>query len=301
MGTPHPSIFLYPLEDLFAIQCIIISSVYHFQINLQLISMDHLSIIRQLNVFLPENEALRLAKYLKEDVLDAVAPTISIDEAMQALKEGMPYQYVVNRADFYGYSFYVDHRVLIPRPETEELVYRAIQWIKGSMIETPRVLDIGAGSGCIPITMKKEIPAIEMTSVDISKKALEVAIRNAEVLEVDVRFQHLDILSQDIDQLDTYDLIISNPPYIPTQELSKMGDSVLQYEPHEALFTTDQDGLVFYQRIADICDHLLREGGALFLELNEYHSESIKKIYSSFDHVNLLQDMQGKPRILYAH
>jgi len=256
-----------------------------------------------------ESEAKRLAQYLMEDLLLQGSvltkeEIVTLRSAMNRIIDGEPIQYVTGRSDFYGHQYYVDRRVLIPRPETEELVYQVIQYLKKSKKSLPRLLDIGTGSGCIPITIKKAYSACEISAFDISNDALNVAIQNANQLGVEVTFVNCDILSDNLSRPAVpLDVIISNPPYIPTTEVNVMGASTVKHEPHIALFTDDEYGLVFYQRIADLCDTWLSDTGAVFLELNEYHASKIKEIYlqqGSFRSVDIIDDMQGKPRILRA-
>ena len=172
------------------------------------------------------------------------------------------------------------------------------------MRPTPAILDIGTGSGCIPVTIKNEYNECNIIAVDISNAALKVAIHNANHHGADVTFFKQDILSEKLTKPnEPYDIIISNPPYIPTSEIAVMSESTVKHEPQIALFTDDEFGLVFYQRIADLCSTWLADDGAVFLELNEYHSHKIKEIYlneGSFDSVEIIEDMQGKPRILLA-
>jgi len=266
------------------------------------------------------DESARLARYLIEDLipLDTAITEIveaKIDKATERLIAGKPIQYVTHRADFYGYQYYVNKAVLIPRPETEELVYQVLQYLKkiNNRISfdrnldkrpIPAILDIGTGSGCIPVTIKKEYNECNIIAVDISNAALKVAIHNANHHGANVTFFKQDILSEKLTKPnEPYDIIISNPPYIPTSEIAVMSESSVKHEPQIALFTDDEFGLVFYQRIADLCSTWLADNGAVFLELNEYNSHKIKEIYlneGSFDSVEIIEDMQGKPRILFA-
>lgn len=268
-----------------------------------------LQIINELAAAFDKEEADRLARFLLEDLV-GFDPVISVEMlkvveiATKKLIRGEPLQYVTNLAHFYGYEYYVDPAVLIPRPETEELIYQVLQYAKSINKEHPRIIDIGTGSGCIPITIKKENARCEIAAVDVSNEALRVAIHNANALGTPITFYYCNVLSDRVaTPAKPFDIIVSNPPYIPTSELSVMGDSVVQHEPHLALFTDDENGLVFYQRIADLTDDWLADDGAVFLELNEYHALKIKDIYmrnGSFTSVEIINDMQGKPRILKA-
>lgn len=267
------------------------------------------SILEKLKLHIEIDEAHRLSKYLVEDLVPLSAEVSGDIEdklslAAQRIIEGEPIQYITNRSDFYGYQYFVNESVLIPRPETEELVYQVLQHLKGLNKTKSNIIDIGTGSGCIPITIKSEYQDCIMSAIDISNEALRIAIRNANAHCAEVTFWNCDILAVIDRSIEKpYDVIISNPPYIPHSETDVMGDSTVKHEPHIALFTDDEFGLVFYQRIADICEFWLAQDGAIFLELNEYHSDKIKDIYlqnGSFSTVEIIDDMQGKPRILKA-
>ncbi|HAV29524.1 MAG TPA: peptide chain release factor N(5)-glutamine methyltransferase [Saprospirales bacterium] len=279
-----------------------------------------LTVLTRLSLHIDMDESARLARYLIEDLIPfdtAITEIVEakIDKATERLIAGKPIQYVTHRADFYGYQYYVNKAVLIPRPETEELVYQVLQYLKkiNNRISfdrnldkrpIPAILDIGTGSGCIPVTIKKEYNECNIIAVDISNAALKVAIHNANHHGANVTFFKQDILSEKLTKPnEPYDIIISNPPYIPTSEIAVMSESTVKHEPQIALFTDDEFGLVFYQRIADLCSTWLADHGAVFLELNEYNSHKIKEIYineGSLDSVEIIEDMQGKPRILFA-
>jgi len=256
-----------------------------------------------------EREASNLAKYLLEDLVpkEVVVDdeiTQLIDKAILRLLDNEPLQYVTHRSDFYGYQFYVNEAVLIPRPETEELVYHVLKFLKRQGLQNPTILDIGTGSGCIPITLKKEFDRCKVSALDVSTEALTIAIRNANQLGASVTFFQNDILVyKSFVTAIGYDIIVSNPPYIPASESTMMSRSTLKHEPKIALFTEDEFGLVFYQRIADLSAECLNYNGAVFLELNEYHADKIKKIYqqtNTFSSIEIVNDLQGKPRILIA-
>lgn len=256
-----------------------------------------------------ERESMTLAKYLIEDmiVLDQPINEVVKDEiesAIQRILADEPLQYITHRADFYGYQFYVDESVLIPRPETEELVYNVIQYLKKSNKKFPLILDIGTGSGCIPITIKKENPDCKVNAIDVSAKALKVAIQNANSLGATITFIKEDILKSGRKKPHKpYNVIVSNPPYIPYSEREVMAASTLKHEPDVALFTDDKFGLIFYEKIASLSFDWLAEDGAVFLELNEYHAEKIKNLFirtGLFSSVEIIKDMQGKQRLLSA-
>jgi len=182
-----------------------------------------------------------------------------------------PLQYVLGRADFYGYVFHVNENVLIPRQDTEELVYLILETL--SKDKKLSGLDIGTGSGCIPITLKKKSPQWQLQGLDVSKEALIVAKKNAQDLDTEVNFQHLDILDPNTRKgLPKFDFIVSNPPYIPQKEKVLVPDFVKNFEPDLALFVEDVDPLVFYRNIAEFAKDHLNPGGYLFYETNEFNN-----------------------------
>lgn len=258
-----------------------------------------------------EREGQLIAQYVFEDVFNISFPIkkdfFSLEEMTKfktiqsRLLLAEPWQYIVGQADFYGLKFNVDQRVLIPRPETEELVYHIIQTIKKSSIRTPHILDIGTGSGCIPITLKKELPQSIITAIDISTDALEVAKANAKQNDTLVNFKEFDILNtQNWAELGYFDLIVSNPPYIPFIEKNLMRKNVLDFEPSIALFVENEKPLIFYEKIAQFAQQHLNKNGHLYFEINEYLSNPTLEILTkySFKNITLHQDINGKDRIL---
>lgn len=224
-------------------------------------------------------------------------------QSMERLSNGEPIQYVIGKADFYGYKFKVNPAVLIPRPETEELVYRTLSIAKTISDSSPKVLDIGTGSGCIPITLKKEFPALELSAIDVSENALAVAKENANDLGVSILFKQLDFkATNNWSHLGAYHLIVSNPPYIPWKEKALVGANVLGQEPDLALFVEDEDPLLFYRLIADFAlDHLL-PGGAVLMETNQYNASEVLALYQAkgFTQAYLFEDLMGNNRIVLA-
>jgi len=215
------------------------------------------------------------------------------------LQTQKPLQYILGQADFYGLKFKVDFRVLIPRPETEELV----EWVLESLPnKLQRILDIGTGSGCIPITLKKKLPAAEVYGLDVSADALELAQENAVLNQVTVHWREADILQEKSWLgLGTFDCIISNPPYIPFQEEALMPTQVTRYEPHLALFVADEDPLLFYRKIVELGQTHLHTGGFLFFECNEYNAFEVKALFrETIWTVELRQDLSGKDRMIRA-
>ncbi len=222
-----------------------------------------------------------------------------------------PVQYVLNEAWFYGLKFFVNESVLIPRPETEELV----QWIIQSLqdrtstnadredprLDTVQIFDIGAGSGCISISLKKKLPSVEVYACDVSKEALEVAQKNALKLQGDIGFWHIDFLNTaQWVNLPFFDIIVSNPPYIPLQNRDTMRPNVVQYEPHLALFVENNDPFIFYRAMADFANEKLNPGGSIFAELHEGLAKDVQKVFADkgFDNMEVKKDMQGNDRMI---
>lgn len=218
------------------------------------------------------------------------------------LLTGEPVQYVVGFAWFYGIKFKVNPSVLIPRPETEELVEWIFETLKKDKSKIS-VLDIGTGSGCIAITLKVKNTDLKVSALDVSESALITASRNAFRNNADIDFKCLNILDEKHQsQLPNFDLIVSNPPYIPHREKSLMHANVLDNEPHLALFVEDNDALIFYNTIADFAKKHLNTEGYLFFECNEYNAQNVVSILEKkgFCDVQLRQDMSGKDRMIRA-
>lgn len=224
-----------------------------------------------------------------------------IDELTDRLLLHIPVQYVLGEAWFAGQKFYVDERVLIPRPETEELVNWVIETERSKLI-SQKVLDVGTGSGCIAVSIKKKLPDSDVIAIDASEGALNVAKRNAENLQADVEFKQLDFLNeQEWSRLDNFDVIVSNPPYVKQSESADMAKHVLEHEPHLALFVPDEDALLFYKKIASFTMKHLNKGGIVFMEINELLGEEVCKLYELQGYkVELRKDMQGKDRMIKA-
>lgn len=221
-------------------------------------------------------------------------------EIINRLNKNEPYQYILGNEEFYSFTFKVNKHVLIPRPETEELV----EWI----IETTRnitkeisILDIGTGSGCIPISLDKNIKNADVFAIDVSEKALEVAIENNSILEANVSFTKQDILDKSLwKNNEFYDIIVSNPPYIPNSEKSLMHSNVLDYEPEIALFVENNKPFLFYEIIADFALLNLKSGGFLFFECNEFNAKYVVKLLEKrkFKNVELRKDLSGRDRMI---
>ncbi|KUJ53277.1 peptide chain release factor N(5)-glutamine methyltransferase [Chryseobacterium sp. JAH] len=220
---------------------------------------------------------------------------------LSELKTGKPYQHILGETEFYGMIFFVNENVLIPRPETEELLEIAISKIQNSAskINGLKILDIGTGSGVIPLVLKKHFPNAEISSIDFSEKALEVAKRNAEFHQLEVNFIHSDYLNFNLNE--TYDVIISNPPYIGIEEEIDIEDSVKGFEPTMALFSPTSDALIFYKKIAEDSIKFLNKNGLLFLEINQKLGQETLELYQGlFSHVELAKDLSENDRFIFG-
>jgi release factor glutamine methyltransferase len=224
-----------------------------------------------------------------------------IEKYTRELLAHRPVQYVLNEAWFHGLMFHVNEHVLIPRPETEELV----QWVKTAIGRAQnkdlKMLDIGTGSGCISIALKKQLPFAAVCACDISKDALEVAQRNANMHKTDIGWLHTNFLdSAQWKQLPSFDIIVSNPPYIPVKDKENMRANVLQYEPHIALFVENDDPLIFYRAMADFAKVNMRPGGRIYAEIHEDLSNEVNQLFAmkGFNNIELKKDMQGKDRMI---
>jgi len=223
----------------------------------------------------------------------------------EALKTSKPVQYVLQEAWFYGMNFFVDERALIPRPETEELAEMIVNYCKGrpnNRQERLRLLDIGTGSGCIAVALKKKLPDAEVYACDISEAALAVAKKNASRHATDISFLHLDFTDPGAwERLPEINILASNPPYIPLSEKQSMHQNVTGYEPHTALFVPDEDPLLFYKHIAGFSAKKLLPGGAVFVETHELLARQTAKVFTDKGFTAAIQkDMQGKERMIKA-
>lgn len=239
---------------------------------------------------------------------------LKLNAIVKRLKKQEPIQYILQEAWFFGMKLKVSPAVLIPRPETEELV----EWIlkngnasrtKKAASERLKILDIGTGSGCIAIALKKQIAEAEVFALDISTDALDMAKQNAELNSVLVNFIEADILSKsglaaDLGRQDVngFDLIVSNPPYVPESEKKSLRSNVLHFEPHRALFVADDDPLLFYRKISEFAKAMLRPGGSLFFEVNESKGTEIADLLrlEGFSTVEVKKDINGKDRMIRA-
>ncbi|MGN7757199.1 peptide chain release factor N(5)-glutamine methyltransferase [Chryseobacterium sp. 22532] len=220
-------------------------------------------------------------------------------QVISDLKTGRPYQQILGETEFYGMLFFVDEHVLIPRPETEELLEMAIHTIQSSELNVQglKILDIGTGSGIIPLVLKKHFPGAKITSIDLSEKALKTAKRNAEHHQLEINFIHADYLNFELTE--SYDIIISNPPYIGIEEEIEIADSVKEFEPKMALFSPVKDALIFYRKIAEDAQQYLKDNGFLFLEINQKLGPETLELYTGyFSEAQLIKDLSGNDRFI---
>ena len=228
-----------------------------------------------------------------DDEVEIAASTSIVEE----LHSGRPVQYVLGKAEFCELEFEVAEGVLIPRPETEELVYRIAQGTK----EGARILDIGTGSGAIAISLAKMIGGAKVVAVDISPEALAIAKRNAERLGAEVEFVEADALG-DLSHLGKFDVIVSNPPYIPQSDIADMRKNVIDFEPHTALFVPDNDILLFYRATAENAQRMLDKGGSIWFEIYEMAGNEVCEMLceKGFTRNELIEDANLKPRMVWS-
>ena len=232
------------------------------------------------------------------------------EKALQRLLQQEPIQYILGDTEFFGYPFQVNQHTLIPRPETEELVAWIIEDVKNKNQENSQhkplnsnitILDIGTGSGCIPISLAKELPQAKVSSIDVSEEALQVARRNSTLNKVAVNFIQQDILKAEC-LPEKYDVIVSNPPYVRELEKEQMHQNVLDFEPELALFVENDDPLIFYRKIAKLAKNALTENGKLYFEINEYLPEEMVSLLEEigYQNIELKKDIFGKFRMCKA-
>jgi len=237
----------------------------------------------------------------------ALQPNISISKeeeqplfkALSELRLQRPVQYIIGKTHFMDMDFLVDENVLIPRPETEELVRWILETSQASPDKNPTILDIGTGSGCIAISLAKNLPKAQVYGLDVSEPALEIARRNAKKNEVDTIFLQNDILTRP--KLNRkFDSIVSNPPYVRDMEKKEMQKNVLEHEPDSALFVSDENPLVFYEAIARFAKKNLKINGILFLEINQYLAKETQALLEqyNFSEIELRKDMFGNDRLV---
>jgi release factor glutamine methyltransferase len=247
----------------------------------------------------------RVDLVMQPDLFFSETELIQLEQIIAELKLQKPIQYILGSTEFYGLQFEVNEHTLIPRPETEELV----DWIlKSQKLEDGRrttedksikMLDIGTGSGCIAISLAKNLPQARVSAFDVSVEALATAKKNAALNEVDVQFICKNILETN-SLTTTYDIIVSNPPYVRMLEKQEIKTNVLDFEPHLALFVEDNDALLFYRKIAQLAQHNLNENGLLFFEINQYLAKETIELLENlhFKSIELRQDIYGNDRMI---
>ena len=248
---------------------------------LEKVGISRADIAAEKEVLLTDNQLMQLRRWIKR---------VNAEE---------PAQYILGETEFYGRRFKVNRDVLIPRPETEELVRAALHLVRH--LDSPQVVDIGTGSGCIATTLSLERRDARVTGTDISAEALAVAMENAKTLKASVTFTLTDILANEF-PFTELDMIISNPPYVTPPEAAAMSKSVVDYEPHLALFTPSEDPLAFYRAILSHARHSARPGGIVIVEVNEQHAQDIADLFRANDltGVEVLTDIFGKDRIVHG-
>ncbi len=272
-------------------------------------------LLNKLRAIYPDGEAAAITDWVMETLTGSKkaermiyknaaitsAEEIRLTEITQRLLKHEPVQYVLNESWFCGFRFFVNKNVLIPRPETEELVEWVIAHCKFP-IDALKILDIGTGSGCIAVSLKRRIRKAEVWACDISNEALEVARKNAGTMGTDINLIQLDFLDKSArEQLPSFDIIISNPPYIPERDKATMSPNVLEHEPYTALFVPDNDALIFYKAIADFGTKKLNKGGSIYTEIHESLGEATAFIFNTAGYTTeLKKDMQGKERMVKA-
>tara|TARA_R100001369_G_scaffold65446_1_gene92628 strand:+ start:24838 stop:25710 length:873 start_codon:yes stop_codon:yes gene_type:complete len=226
-------------------------------------------------------------------------------KVLEDLKQQKPIQYILGETEFFGLPFKVNKHVLVPRPETEELVTLILQNInKQKNSKAIKVLDIGTGSGCIAISLAKKSPNTSVFALDVSKEAIEIAKQNAKLNNVEITFIEADILSEttwDLEFKDLeFDIIVSNPPYVRDLEKEEINPNVLNNEPHLALFVKDENPLLFYRAITSFAKNNLKQNGQLYFEINQYLGEETKQVLidANFMDIELLKDLNGNDRML---
>ena len=280
-----------------------IKNIYHKE-------LDEIYSKEEVNSFF----AMLIDHYLKlERFVLAVQPNLSLTkaeerplfEALSQLRSHRPIQYVIGAAHFMDMDFNVDETVLIPRPETEELVRWVIEDFRNFktavLEERPALLDIGTGSGCIAVSLARHLPDFEVHAFDVSGEALSVARKNAKSGKVNVAFEQVDILDSR-ENTNKFDVIVSNPPYVRNKEKKDMAQNVMDHEPELALFVSDDNPLEFYDAIANFAKKNLKKGGSLYLEINQYLAKETEQLLRNheFSEIELRKDIFGNDRMLKA-
>lgn len=236
----------------------------------------------------------------EKELLLSDAQKTFLKDVIRRINDHEPVQYILGEALFFGRNFLVNPSVLIPRPETEELIREILAYVKAhSKKATVKILDIGTGSGCIPVTLSLEIPRCEVYATDISQDAIHVAKLNSKIHRANVSFVLNDILKEDI-PFPSLDVVVSNPPYITFSEKGEIKSNVVDHEPHLALFVPENDALIFYKVLAVKGFNALKNQGLLCVEINERFGREVSEIFSKagFREVKILKDISGKDRVV---
>lgn len=288
--------------------------------------------VKQLKTIYDERESVNITDWIFESIahikrLDRITnkqQAISssaiqqMDNALQQLLIHKPVQYVLGEAWFYKMKLFVNEHVLIPRPETEELVEWVVNDVRCTMHEVRskttvnvvhqtsdivHVLDIGTGSGCIAIALKKELTSAGVLAIDVSEKTLQVARKNAKHQNVEIEFKQVDFLDErSWPSLQSFNIIISNPPYIPAKEKNKLAKNVVDHEPYIALFVNDTDPCIFYRKMAAFAGKHLNEKGKVFVEVHEDHAKEVQHIFDDKNFTTeIKRDMHGRERMIKAN
>ena len=246
----------------------------------------------------------KIQQMVNQDTLVREEDEKRILAILDELKTAKPIQYIFNESYFYDLRFYVDESVLIPRPETEELLELILtDLLKENLNESKlNVLDIGTGSGCIALALKNNLPFANVYAMDVSDSALLVAQKNAELNKLDLKIIKQNILENDDWKNPPLDLVVSNPPYIPFSEKNLMADNVLNFEPHLALFTENDQALIFYEKIADFTLKHVKKGGFIYFEGNEFNTTNLVNLLKQKGLQNVIvhKDLSGKERMVKA-
>ena len=250
----------------------------------------------------------RIDVVLKSNFKISPEDLILLKSSTKLLEQEIPIQYILGKTEFYGFPFILNEHVLIPRPETEELITSILEKVlKTKTFHTNakekqlKILDIGTGSGCIPISLKKSLPFAEITAIDVSNEALTIAKKNTVLNKVDINLTQQDILkTTSLNQL--YDIIVSNPPYVRESEKKEIKNNVLNNEPHMALFVEDNNPLIFFDKIAELAKNHLTKNGLLFFEINQYLGKETVDLLrlKGFNTIELKKDIFGHDRVIIA-
>jgi len=269
-----------------------------------------------LSEFYPESEINSFFGILAEQFLNMTRAEVALnmyavisskkndkfEAALSRLKTSEPIQYILGETEFYNFNLKVNSSVLIPRPETEELVDWIIKDVK-KLNQDLNILDVGTGSGCIAIALANNLPLAKVYGIDVSEEAIELANENAQLNDVFVDFDKKNILNLEPQKFDIqFNIIVSNPPYVRALEKEDMLDNVLNFEPHLALFVDNEDPLLFYRHIAKIAINNLAHDGFLYFEINEYLSKDVMQLLKDYDFksIELKRDLSGKDRMIKA-